>query len=148
MVEINGDLWEVFKEYKTLRVIPTNGYFKSNGELIMGAGVALQAKKKFVYLPRILGEEVKKNGNIVHIVDDYQIASFPTKDVYWNNSSIELIERSTIRLYELTKRENWDYVVLPHVGCGLGGLDWEKQVKPLLQKYLTEPMYVSVNEKE
>ena len=121
MIEAEGNLWEIFKDNKTLRVIPTNGWYKTNGELVMGRGVALQAKQRWKWLPKILGEKVKDEGNIVHIVEDFSVASFPVKHSIVNeNASLSLIERSAIRLYDLTINGPWDYVVLPMVGCGNG----------------------------
>lgn len=143
MVESKGDFWEIYKELKTLRVIPTNGYFKTNGELVMGAGLALSAKRKHPYLPKILGEKIKESGNIVYIIEDLSVASFPTKHVFWEDADLQLIERSANRLHELTLRSNWDIVVLPMVGCGKGNLEWAK-VKPILQKCLPESMYIVV----
>jgi hypothetical protein len=33
-------------------------------------------------------------------------------------------------------------VVMPRVGCGLGQLDWDNQVKPLLEMYLDDRFWV------
>lgn len=124
--------------------IPTNGYYnQKTHNLTMGAGLALEAVKKYPYLKKIFGEYVYENGNIPCIINDYSIASFPTKDVYWNNSSLSLIERSAIILRDLSL-EKWDYVLLPRVGCGLGKLKW-KNVREVLSKILVESMFIVVN---
>ena len=36
-------------------------------------------------------------------------------------------------------------IAMPKLGCGNGGLDWETQVKPLVEKYLKKsPINVSI----
>lgn len=149
MIEVCGDIWNYqpfadSSKYKVLRCIPTNGYTRiSNNELVMGAGLAKDAKDRYCYLPKIFGEHVLKNGNNVCIVDEYSIASFPTKECFWQKASLTLIERSAILLRHLTL-EKWDCVLLPRVGCGLGGLKWET-VSKTISKILSESMFIVVN---
>lgn len=144
MIEDIGDLWgyKSKENLNILRVITTNGFVKQNGELVMGRGVALQAKKKYPHLPRILGEKVREGGNHVYIIDDYCIVSFPVKpDIWWANADIKLIQRSAIELRYLTKNGKWDYIVMPRPGTGNGHLKWE-DVKPILENELIEPNFV------
>jgi hypothetical protein len=117
------DIWNV--EYK-YRCITTNGIVKPDGELVMGAGVALQAAKRYPTLPKTLGGLVFKGGNRVFFVKSIGIFSFPTKDNWRDNSHIGMIKRSARQLValcdELEIKEK-ESVVLPPPGCGLGGLD-------------------------
>lgn len=156
MQEISGDLWSVIPVQsednkvrpKILRVITTNGFVKNNGELVMGAGCALQAKKKNPYIPKIIGEDVKENGNTVliynNLFEEFDLATFPVKNVFWERARLSLIRKSCRELRYLT-RSKYDCVVLPKPGCGNGKLEWEK-VRPVLEEELPEPIYCVITE--
>lgn len=133
MKEIIGDLW-TFEN----KCITTNGMLTKQGLAIMGKGIALEARLRHPDLPYILGQLIKEKGNHVYFLKIGYI-SFPTKNDWKNNSSLELIERSCIELIDLVN-DPWyqiTEVVLPKPGCGNGGLDW-KVVKPILEKYLDD----------
>lgn len=135
MKEITGDLFD----YPVI-VIPTNGVVKADGRLVMGAGVAKQAKDRYLNLDLYLGYQVSKKGNSCYVfcnIDTF-IISFPTKDNYITNSYLRLIEKSTKVLVEITDWFNLEKVYLPKVGCGYGNLNWETEVKPLLSRYLDD----------
>jgi len=133
MKEIIGDLW-TFEN----KCITTNGMLTKQGLAIMGKGIALEARLRHPDLPYILGQLIKEKGNHVYFLK-IGYFSFPTKNDWKNNSSLELIERSCIELIDLVN-DPWyqiTEVVLPKPGCGNGGLDW-KVVKPILEKYLDD----------
>jgi hypothetical protein len=125
-----------------LRCVTTNGVVNNKGYLVMGAGIAKHAKRRFPELPYIFGQNVDERGNHVKIVDNYGIASFPTKHHWKNNSDINLILRSCRELVCFAK--NWDYVLLPRPGCNLGGLEW-LEVKPLIQQILHQDKFIVVH---
>jgi hypothetical protein len=66
------------------------------------------------------------------------VICLPTKIHWKNDSDLNLIDRSLRRLVELTNRNDWKNVCLTRPGCGLGGLNWERQVHPLATFYLDE----------
>lgn len=147
MLEVVGDLFtyspvSVCETTKVLRCVTTNGVVKANGNLVMGAGVAKDAARKFPDLPHLLGQLVDERGNHVFILDQFGVASFPTKHNWKDNSDLDLIQQSCRELLWLSKK--WDYVILPRVGCGLGGLDWEQQVKPIVEKYFEDNKFIIV----
>ena len=123
-----------------LRCVTTNGIVKPNGSLVMGAGVAKEAARRFPELPHLLGQLVDEKGNHVFIIEKFGIASFPTKHNWKNNSDMDLIVQSCRELKWLSKK--WDYVLLPRVGCGLGGLEWDNQVKPVVGSYLDDDKFI------
>lgn len=126
---------------RVLRVIPTNGVVQG-GDLVMGAGLALQAKERFPSLPGILGKLVQEKGNNVYVIKPLGIASFPTK-VHWKNPSLlPLVRRSASQLRQV---EGWDAVLLPKVGCGLGGLSWPA-VRMVLEEELPRPYFYVIGE--
>jgi len=125
-----------------LRCVTTNGIVKKNGDLVMGAGVAREAKRRFNELPHIFGQNIDKNGNHVYIVEKYGIASFPTKHHWKNDSDINLIAQSCRELLFLSK--SWDYILLTRPGCGLGKLSWV-DVRPVLASYFDDDKFILVH---
>lgn len=96
----------------------TNGVLKPNGDLVMGAGMAKQAKDIFPELPSVLGKQIKIGGN--HVYQYKQILSFPTKNHFKEKSDLELIKRSYLELSiiaRLNKNLNY-YLALPGTGLG------------------------------
>ena len=120
---------------------------------VMGAGLALQFKQRFPemfqdYKTLCNKSEIQpgkpifltmKQG-IVHPLP--HICLFPTKN-HWKNSSLIIdIEMGldSFRKYQDGNQYMSDYIrhksaAFPKLGCGLGGLSWEK-VKPLMEHYL------------
>ncbi|KKK48761.1 hypothetical protein LCGC14_3141900, partial [marine sediment metagenome] len=81
MKEISGNIWN-FHEQGHWIVITTNGTVKANGEAVMGRGVALQAKRKFPALPKLLGKQIQQVGNILHHWGQEGLIFFPVKRDY------------------------------------------------------------------
>ena len=147
MQEISGDIWELYCRY---RVITTNGVVNSFGKAIMGKGIALKAKNRYLdYYPYInidviLGKLIKAHGNHVYIIYD-NLISFPTKHHWREKSDIELIRRSAIELVTLLgpKLSCDDRVLLPPPGCGNGGLKWD-YVRPVIAPILDDHYYAVI----
>ena len=125
-----------------LRCITTNGVVNKLGYLVMGAGVAKLAKRRFRELPYLLGQKIDERGNHVYIIDEYGMASFPTKHHWKDDSDINLIVQSCRELLHISKK--WDYVILPRPGCGLGGLAWN-EVKPIISEILHQDKFIVVH---
>jgi len=147
MNEIRGDIWECWKEGSWI-VVPTNGFVKRNGEAVMGAGLALQAKKRFLELPKRLGAYLMDHGNNIVFFNDRRLIMFPVKRFFSDLASIEIIERSARQLVEyINENEVFNDsdikypIYLPKVGCGNGGLRWE-DVKPILEEFMDESKFV------
>jgi hypothetical protein len=127
-------------------VVPTNGIVKSNGKAVMGAGFAKRAAEEVPFLEEWLGENIKEYGNEVFINMDHEVITFPTKDHWSDLSNINLIEISTRRLHYLAHLIliNGTEIYLPQVGCGLGELDWEEKVRPVLERYLRSDAFIAM----
>ncbi len=132
-------------------VVTTNGVIRKNGSGVMGAGQALEAKKLFPGVEEKLGKFLQKYGNRVfnmgvHMLNGRLISliTFPTKHHYKDNSDLELIRQSAIQLKQIANKFGLTKVFLPAVGCGLGKLDYEQQVKPILQEILDDNRFVVV----
>ncbi len=148
MLEAKGD---IFKQPDADAIVFTsNGILKSDGTLVMGAGIAKAFKDRFWGLDGEAGLGVKMRGNHVNAffamyspIDpsfspETVIFSFPTKHHFKDPSDINLIERSAKELVtfvnSLTLRPlNKIYMTRP--GCGMGQLKWpdvKKVIEPIL----------------
>lgn len=150
-----GNLWDIQAQVK---VIPTNGVFKMDGEkaptAIMGAGVAAQAAQRYVLLPWWLGDRLEKYGNRLYIfnvpgihrdnlngVGCTQLVTCPTKDDWRNPSTLGRLTLSLRQLAAAQKMHDWPAVYLPELGTGLGGLGWDV-VEPVMREYLSDSFIV------
>lgn len=134
MLEATGDLWETPASW---RLVTTNGILNSGDELVMGAGVALQAKQRFPGLPQKLGRWVLEYGNRPFFCKTEGIISFPTKYHWKDHSNIVLIWESAKRIVEIADKFQLRSIVSPRPGCGRGGLTWDF-VKPHIEDVLDD----------
>lgn len=144
MLEIRGDLFALAKGQ--VLCITTNGFVKKDGRAVMGRGCARQAAAAWPALPGILGQSIKRNGNVTAIllgaggIDDASyraIVAFPVKHAWWELASLELIRNSAERLMGLADDMGWTDIFVPLPGCGNGRLEWA-QVKPVLEPYFDD----------
>lgn len=136
---LNKDLWELHDSGATV-CITTNGIVNRYGRLVMGRGIALQAKNQFSELPLRLGSYVKKHGNQCFYLPDLRIISFPTKYHWKQNSEIGLIINSVRQLNDIIDKNKLDLVYLPKPGCSNGGLEWsevKQSIEPILSNKVT-----------
>lgn len=137
MLEVKGNIWD-FWSPSTPICIPTNKVVKDNGDLVMGAGLALEATKRMLgTTARDFGDACLQSDGKVCLFsnDNMPIVAFPTKNHFKDKSSIEILEKSLGELWYLVTHLKFDKWYLPRIGCGLGGLSWEKEVKPWLEKF-------------
>ncbi len=113
---------------------------------VMGAGVALAFKKQYPemykdYKKRCENGEVKPGNPHVwsecQLTENIIIVNLPTKNHWRYPSKYEYIESGLKWLKEFLGNKGSVSVTLPALGCGHGGLEWDK-VKSLIQKYLSE----------
>ncbi len=157
MIELQGDLWKIIPA--DAKVITTNGYVKTNGEAVMGRGVAQQAALRWRELPRTLGEILSASGNHVASLgrfsydptaeerdkihtnlrlptqETFELIAMPVKHLWSQPADLDLILRSRDELLSLVHYKGWQKVVLPRPGCGNGGLSWEV-VRPIMANVL------------
>lgn len=129
MIEVFGNAWDYYDNGYIL-CITTNGFIKKNGCNVMGAGIALEARKKFPGIDKKFGDLIKNNGHIVQPIHD-RLLSFPVKDFWYNNASASIIRESSKQLKVLALLHPKLNFILPRPGCGNGKLCWTN-VKPLL----------------
>lgn len=141
MIEINGNFWEYPAQYYC---VTTNGIVKNNGELVMGAGIALEAKNRFPQLPQRLGKLVSIFGNKAFFLQDLRIISFPTKHHFKDNSDIKLIENSAKEIAAFVKIHQVESIVMTRPGCGHGKLNW-KDVKNVIEPIFSTDQFIVIS---
>lgn len=126
--------------------VTTNGMIKNNGHAVMGAGIAKEADTRF-HLAKRLADYLTKYGNRTFYMGVYNheltgtpfaIITFPTKHNWRDKSDLELIRQSAENLDKICNNRGITKCYLPPVGCGYGGLDWNSQVKPILEPLLDD----------
>lgn len=109
---------------------------------VMGKGIALLFKEAYPemfkdYQIRCQSKLVKIGQPYLFRISDARwILNFPTKDHWRNNSNVEYIEEGLRYLADHYREWGITSLAVPPLGCGNGGLSWETQVQPLVQRYL------------
>lgn len=100
---------------------------------VMGRGIALQFKKRFlenftIYEAACKRKEVMPGKMLVYetgsIMNPKYIINFPTKRHWRGASRMEDIETGLAALVEVIRERHITSIAIPPLGCGLGGLDW------------------------
>lgn len=143
MREVTGDLWD-YHDKGAWVVVTTNMQRNKYGYAIMGAGIAQQAARRFPALTTWYGSSLDSGISRV-VYPELRVVLLPTKDQWYNPSKLQLVEEG-VRWLVNTVAVNYPkaYFGLPRLGCGLGKLNWEADVKPLLERHLTSDRYVVV----
>ena len=147
---------DMFLETADAICLTTNGTVKRNDAAVMGRGNALQARRHWYGIDRLLGRLLKK-GNKVRVLTretdaglkylrlprtkgepllcpvPWHIVAFPVKHQWQEEADLDLIRTSAKELRRVIKDRKWKRVLLPRPGCGNGQLRWEK-VKPALNR--------------
>jgi hypothetical protein len=148
--EACGDIWSwLDAPHHAEVVIPTNIGWKSNGENVMGAGLAKECLARYPGVAQWYGEICQACGPFTPVVvhPEHPLIFFPTKvlnydepHLSWQRGShLGLIERATQQLAALRLGP----VALPLVGCGNGGLS-EERVLPVLRDWLGSSNHVTL----
>lgn len=138
MIEAEGDLWAYPAD---VRCVTTNGIVKRNGELVMGAGIALDAMKRFPDVAKRLGDLVSRYGNRPFWLSDHRLLSFPTKHHWKDRSDICLIETSARTIAEHFSTFGRASIAMTRPGCGHGGLSWP-EVRSVIEPILDDRFVV------
>lgn len=116
---------------------------------IMGAGIAKQFKQKFPemfqeYKLACRRDKLQCGGDIwsytfIEMFELKTILCIATKENWMFPSKIEWVERGLQNFVKWADRCAIKTAAFPKLGCNNGKLNWENEVKPLMEKYL-EPI--------
>lgn len=136
----SGDIWRRAYECGGWVVIPTNTTLRKDGLAVMGAGLAKEAAERFPALPQELAAHINRWKDRIYVNSD--VICLPTKRDWRQSSTIELIGQGCYELVEFARlmalADNYRPILIPRLGCGLGGLDWERQVRPVVDAILED----------
>jgi len=108
---------------------------------VMGKGLAKEFKRLY---PKMFDSYQKycESGHLIigklqlYRTSNKWILNFPTKQNWRNASELQYIELGLKKFVESYERQGIKTISFPMLGCGNGGLDWEEEVKPLMERYL------------
>lgn len=153
----NKNLFSFPKTEKDAAVVTTNGIVKKNGLAVMGAGIARSARDAFPGIDKELGYNLTVRGNHAYHMGTYpyrhangkesniRILTMPTKHDWRDKSDIQLIQQSCEELMVIANMLHLTNIYLPAPGCSNGQLDWESQVRPVIEPILDDRFTVVVN---
>ncbi|MFZ4778903.1 MAG: type II toxin-antitoxin system antitoxin DNA ADP-ribosyl glycohydrolase DarG [Terrimicrobiaceae bacterium] len=108
----------------------------------MGKGIALQFKKAYpqnfdAYHKACTAGEVQPGRmfivNLHSMLNPKYVVNFPTKRHWRGNSRYEDIASGLEALVVEVRQRGIQSIAIPPLGCGLGGLDWNK-VRPMIEE--------------
>ena len=116
-----------------------------NCQLKMGSGVALAVRKKWPivyesYMASPSGVKMLGTAHMINIhpaFDDLFVVNCYTQNFYGYGggkyADIDAVEESLTSVFDIAYTHELD-VYLPKIGAGLGGLDWESEVLPIIER--------------
>lgn len=138
IIEKNKGFWERSKEPDVDAIVcTTNNVIKTNGALVMGAGIAKAFRDEFPFLDLNWGKCVENAKDAC--IEDYGVLidgprryyhnsiyliGVQTKRDWANPSDEELILFSCKKLRDLCNTLNLQRIICPKFGCANGGLKW------------------------
>ncbi len=138
MILKKGNMWSKFGEVD-LFCITINGTFKADGSLVMGAGIAKEAKKRMPGIERIISAQFRTylmhEPYLLPMVlasKSQMMGLFQVKHHFAEPASIELINRSTVQLFRYIASYPKMTVCLNFPGIGNGKLK-RSEVLPIVE---------------
>ncbi|MEH6671091.1 macro domain-containing protein [Halopseudomonas sp.] len=123
---------------------------------VMGAGVALAFKKRF---PEMFDDYAEKCSlGVIRpglpsvwlqkdmISKDIEVINFPTKKHWKNPSEYHYVDDGLEWLSKYLEGKSGKVVTLPALGCGHGGLDWDRVRSMISEKLKDSPAHIYVFE--
>lgn len=110
-----------------------------NCEGIMGKGIAYQFKIRFPennksYIKACKSGELKIGKIHFFTENGITVINLPTKDKWRQPSKMEYVEEGMDNLVALLPKLGVKKIAIPSLGCGNGGLLWEKVKKMIEEK--------------
>lgn len=122
---------------------------------VMGKGIALHFKHLYPdmfeqYRNLCLDGKLKTGMLHIYRTPNKIIVNLPTKKHWRQKSRIEYVESGLAKFVSGYTKYGISSVSFPQLGCGNGELNWEDQVKPLMEGYLQKlpiPVYIHLYSK-
>ena len=122
---------------------------------VMGKGIAKRFKTIFPDMFReyqMLCENDDLNVGQLYLYngDHKNVLNFPTKKHWRNPSQVEWIEDGLRTFLGMYERSGISSISFPPLGCGNGGLDFAEEVRPVMEKYLSDaniPVFIHLYDK-
>lgn len=135
MILRKGNMWDAW-DWADVFMITTNPIIRRDGAVVMGRGIAKEAKDLFPTLPydfgKVLQAQTKpRNVGRIGIYKHTPIFYFMVKNHWAQPAQLKIIEQSVVELNELLSAQPDITIALNFPGIGNGGLD-RKDVLPLL----------------
>ena len=135
------NIWDEWDRTQELvMVISTNSYVRKDGELVMGRGIAKEAKNRFPVLPGAAGRYIIETcghmGEYNFILSNIRIGMLQVKYHFKDKADLHLIERGLIAMEERLAKV--PRIIMNFPGIGYGGLEYPaclKLVEQLPDKY-------------
>ena len=112
---------------------------------VMGGGLALEFKNRFpdAYEAYKIACDLgmMEPGAMFpfrRVNEPKYIIHFPTKLHYKNDSELDYIIDGMDALVATIRSLDIKSIAIPALGCGLGNLDWENEVEPVIQDFLSD----------
>lgn len=129
MIEKTGNIWSVFQQPNQIVLCTTNNVRGRNG-LVMGAGIAREAAQRLPELSRWMDPYCGAD-YWLKVFYGQGIGCIQTKRDWKHGSPIDLVHAS-IEILNIVANTDQTYTYnLTRPGCGLGGLNWERDVRPM-----------------
>lgn len=126
MQEIKGDLFSNENE---------NLVHCVSRDLAMGAGVAVQFKRRFGHVDELKAQKATVGEVAVLKHDGRYIFYLITKERYWGKPTYDTLRSSLLKLREYCLANQITSLSMPRIACGLDKLSWPK-VKAMIANVL------------
>lgn len=110
---------------------------------VMGKGIAAEFKRRYPEMFADYHQQCKLGMLQIGMLWVYKspgksILNFPTKKHWRDPSKPEYIEAGLERFSTEYAQLGIRSIAFPALGCGNGGLDWERVIKPMMEDYLNK----------
>ena len=117
---------------------------------VMGKGLAAEFKRRYPAMAQewawFCRYPPPRMGTLhLHTDTTPWVLNIPTKNHWKDPSRVEYIDAALNRLTAVYQDWGIKSLALPKLGCGEGGLDWEREVRPVVEAWLLDsPLWVEV----
>lgn len=137
--EIKGNIWDYANNNSVVCILVNGSIFNHRNP--MGGGIARECLDRNpdidISVARCLKNDLAFTADLDSKSKAYMYI-FKTKETIYTLSTLDIIEESLKKLVSYMEMYKHLTFLLPRPGCGFGGLDWETEVKPLCEKYLSK----------